>query len=429
MKQAAILISLAGLTDYLFFRLELVDVAVSRTPPVLFHQLVMGVFIGLVCLTLSYRVVFDLKSSRWRILFSVGVCIGFSHFLSGRWRDITEAYEQLMAKQIRIDDRLHYIDGNQTWRGVPHAKGNQYYRIGDSLGGRVEVAYDSLGHRTVPESLLVSSDTVDLFLGCSFTFAHNLKAEEGYAHLVTRSLNHRLMNAAMSGYGLVQMRFRMDSLLPKYSFRHVFIQLSPWLSSRSMNICGHFANGYFPAHYFTLKDNELHPVLPYYSFYMKKDVVDWIDHRRSYADKIHYALTNGCKYQVLSYLRMRIADAKVRMGLAPAPLGDKFLLERLFYEKAIEDVRKAGAIPVLVRMYWKDTEFAPLAAALEGKALIVDGDRRMDSVAKALHTDAKSLYRIYREHAGRKLYYDAHPNVLANRVIADAILSRMSEAR
>jgi hypothetical protein len=52
----------------------------------------------------------------------------------------------------------------------------------------------------------------------------------------------------------------------------------------------------------------------------------------------------------------------------------------------------------------------------------------MESVVNALHTDAKSLYRIYHEHAGEKLYYDAHPNVLANRVIADAILVRLQEA-
>jgi len=170
-----------------------------------------------------------------------------------------------MAKQIRIDDRLHYIDGNQTWRGVPHAKGHEYYRIGDSLGGRVEVAYDSLGHRTVPVSLQVTSDTVDLFLGYSFTFAHNLKAEKGYAHLVSRSLPHRLMNAAVSGFGRVQMRFRMDALLAMHSSRYVFIHLSPWLASRSMNISGHFANGFFPALEFTLKDDQLHPVLPYYA--------------------------------------------------------------------------------------------------------------------------------------------------------------------
>jgi len=79
-------------------------------------------------------------------------------------------------------------------------------------------------------------------------------------------------------------------------------------------------------------------------------------------------------------------------------------------------------------MYWEDAEFAPLAAGREGKALIVDGDRRMESVVNALHTDAKSRYRIYHKHAGEKLYDDAHPNVLANRENADAILARLQEA-
>jgi len=60
-----------------------------------------------------------------------------------------------------------------------------------------------------------------------------------------------------------------------------------------------------------------------------------------------HAFTNGCKYRVLSYLRMRIADAKVRMGFAPAPLGDKFWGESLFYEKPLRTYARRGASRLL----------------------------------------------------------------------------------
>jgi hypothetical protein len=144
---------------------------------------------------------------------------------------------------------------------------------------------------------------------------------------------------------------------------------------------------------------------------------------------MRFFLTAGYELQVEGYLKMRYAKLKVALGLLPGPIKDKNELERFFYDKAISDVRKTGAIPVLVKFYWNDGSFEPLRRHLEGKALIIDCDRRLDSVAKAAGVSAAELYRLYVEKDGKKLYYDIHPNSFANRLMADEILARIHEAR
>jgi hypothetical protein len=430
-KQLSAILLVMILFDLLYFELRLSnpmkEVAMANQA----YQLLMLFLTFLFLLTLLYRSVFSMKSSPWLIACCLLLCFMLSVFVSGRLKSLMLAYERAFTHwgNTNVDPQLHRFDDQGLWRGNPRSKGYYHYNVGDTLLGKVEVIFDSLGHKSVDDSLRVKSDTLDMIVGCSFSFGQFVKGEEGYPYLVTKKLDHRFMNASMGGYGLAQMQMRLDSLLPAHRFRYVFIQMSPWLSERAMSISGMFARGYPSGHYFGETDSGIVLMPQAYKSPDYKVLGEWNARGKSYIQRIRYFLTDGYDLQVKGYVNMRIAKLKTSVGLLTAPVKDTLALEKFFYDKAISDVRKAGAIPVLVKFFWKERDFESLGGHLKGKALIVDCDRRLDSVSEAMGVRPNDLYRLYVERGGRKIVYDNHPNEFANRLIAEEILSRIGEAR
>jgi hypothetical protein len=430
-KQLLVIFFIAVLFDFVFFKLGLAnsnkDSAIVNT----FYQITMFGLSLVFFLTLFYRTLFTLKGSIWATVPSLILCFSLAGFVSGRLNSLMLAYEKTFTKKshITVDEHLQRFDSRMLWRGNSNAKGFYHYNLGDTLVGKVEVIYDSLGHKSVPDSLRVMSDTLDMIIGCSFSYGSFVKGQDGYPYLVTKAINHRFMNASMGGYGLAQMQMRLDSLLPAHKFKYVFIQMAPWLSERAMSISGIFARGYPSVHYFAMSDSGLRLMPQAYESPDYNKLGDWYTRGRNYSERIHYFFTAGYILQVKGYVKMLTAQFKIALGLIPGPIKDKLALEKMFYDKAISDVRKSGAIPILVKFYWNDGSFEPLREHLKDKALIIDCDRRLDSVSQAMGVSPLKLYRLYVEKDGKKLYYDIHPNEFANRLIAEEILSRIKVAR
>lgn len=429
-KHLGIILFIILIFDVLFF--HLFTPAKFRDSIYVFYFMVMIILIFLFIMTLTYKTVFDFKSSFWIIILSVLLSFIFSGFIAGRLRDISKYYEMNFfgGKKTSVGDNLHYLDALGVWRGIPNARGEYYYSVGDSIKGSVEVFFDSLGHKNVSKDKMLISDTLDLFVGCSFTFGMLLAAEDGYPYIVSRSLNHGMMNLSMGGFGLAQMRLRMDSLLPAFKFRYVFIQMSPWLAERSMRMSGIFARGLPPIHYFSDTKGGIRMMPFAYEASDYSNLDKWEDgHVRSYPDRLKYLFTSGYELQIRSYLIHSFAKLKTKLGILPKPISDKLKLETFFYDKAIADVRKSGAIPVLVKMYWDDKDFSPLKKHLSGKALLVDCDYGMDSVARQSTLSRQELFTLYKDHNGKKIQYDVHPNEFANKLIAADILAKISTAK
>ncbi len=436
-RQLSALMIVISLFDYLFYRFNLSDTRNDYAISNMAYHLVMLIMFFFLFLTLFYNSFFTLKSNLWVIIPTLFLSLVLSVFMSGRLKILMLAYEKEFAKRVHttVDAHLHRFDDRRLWRGNPHTTGFYHYNLGDTLFGKVEVFYDSLGHKTVPDSLRMNTDTLDMIIGCSFSYGYFLKGEEGYPYLVTKALNHRFMNASMGGYGLAQMQMRLDSLLPIHKFKYVFIQISPWLASRSMSLRGEYAIGYPSVHYFARSGSGI-KLMPqayespnYQTIADYKKLADWHTFGRKYLERMRFFLTEGLELYVKGYLELQYAHLKIFLGFLPAPIEDKYSLETAFYDKAISDVRKSGAIPILVKLYWDDGGFEPLRQHLEGKALIVDCDRRLDSVSKSLGISKHLLYGIYVEKQGKKLYFDDHPNPFANRLIADEIHARIPKAR
>lgn len=432
-KQIILILSLLLLIDFIFFEFKLLNPKSSFGISASLYQTLLFVPILLLFITSLYGRVFSLKGSPW-LTTTILVTLAFiSYFVSGRLRFMALSYENEFSERVKVtaDKDLNIFDSQNNWRGRPNATGFYHYNIGDSIYGKSECIFDSLGNRNVPTNLRLHTDTLDLFIGCSYSFGSMLKGEEGYPYLVSKSLNHSFMNASMGAYGLAQMQMRLDSLLPAHRFRYVFIQVSPWLAERSMRFSGIYSRGYPPTHYYSREDGQIKLMPVAYEFFDLTNLGTWQGQSRSYTDRLRFYATNGFRLQVTGYVKMRIAWLKSNLGLIPKPMKDKLELEKYFYDRAISAVRENGAIPVLVRLNLNDADstIPELKRHLEGKAILIDTEPRLDSVAKAMGESRRNLFHIYVEKNGKKIYYDSHPNSFANQLIADEVLSKIRDAR
>ena len=124
------------LTDAAFFHAGLIDGNKSYRLSNRFYHLLMLMMSFLLFINLFYGWLFSFRSKSRSIVFFIAFSFGLALFVSGRLNDLAVAYEHMMATQVKVD-RLFYTDSQHNWRGIPNAKGYQYYRIGDSLHGRV----------------------------------------------------------------------------------------------------------------------------------------------------------------------------------------------------------------------------------------------------------------------------------------------------
>jgi hypothetical protein len=429
LRQIALLAFLFILFDYIYFKGSS-SISSDETRKNVY-------FIATVCfllslsLTLLYKWAFRLSSHPIMIVLCLAFCVSVSGYLAGRMTNFTTIYDDIFkpttqVRRIEGDFYRWFMKG--YGRGVPNGKAMEYFRLGDSLEGRVPLRLDSLGFRNVSPDMMVKSDTLNLFLGCSYSFGDLQRDHHVYPYLVSKSIGHSQMNASMNGYGLLQMRVMMDSLLPSRRFKYVFIQASPWLALRSMGISMMYTKLVDPVHYFTQTDDGIEIAPPVFQYQIPYQLLDWSNHRRSYSDRLKYAFRFGYPVYLKPYLLQDFARLKILLRLVPRPVDDKLALEKWFYEKAISDVRSKGAIPVVVKMFWNDKDFAGLESHLRGKALIIDCDDRLSRLSDSSGRTWEDLYHVHALYKGRRIRFDPHPNALANRLIADEILLRLPEA-
>jgi hypothetical protein len=429
LRQASLLAFLFILFDGVFFRVSSSITGGEAKQSVYF--IVSVCFLLALFLTILYRWVFRMSSHPILILLWVALSVSVSGYLAGRMTNFTMIYDDIFkpTKQVRRIEGDFYRPLMQGFaRSVPNGKAMEYFRLGDSIEGRVPLSLDSLGFRNVSPDIMVKSDTLNLFLGCSYSFGDLQRDHHVYPYLVSKSIRHSQLNASMNGFGLLQMRVMMDSLLPSRRFKYVFIQASPWLALRSMGFNMMYTKLVNPVHYFSQSDDGIEIASPAFQYPIPYQELDWSDHSRSYTDRMRYAYHFGYSVYFKPYLLMDFTRLKSLFGLVPRPVEDKLLLEKWFYEKAISDVRSKGAIPVIVKMFWNDEGFAGLGDHLRGKALVVDCDERLGRVSDSLGRTWQDLYSVHALYKGRRIYFDPHPNAFANRLIADEIILRLPEA-
>lgn len=361
----------------------------------------------------------DLKISAIPIII---ILVLFSYHISKRLIAVDKYYYGSKTITKKCTPGLWQFDDILGHRGVPNANGAYLYFLGDSIKGQIPVSFDSSGYRIVPDSLKLTSEKLDLYLGCSCTFGDYVEAEDTFPYLTSKRLDHNYVNAAASAYGLGQMYYLAHKLISSNAFEYVFIQMSPWLVDRGMNLNGPIFSGCRPFPYFRAVGDtfQLNPPAFRTSIYSYGEI-DWRKSRASYLEKLYFFVSEGFRIQILDYYAYKWAVIKIKLGLIPKPTVDDIKLERFVYDKLLDLCYANSATPVLLKLFYQREECDELVSYLSDKAMVIDLDEELDRISNFDEDLFKRYFQIYHVQGQDTLWYDDHPNPRAHAMFAEKI--------
>lgn len=364
----------------------------------------------------------------WLLLF---LC--FSLFIAGRLLAANELYERVKSTTKFASNNLWQPDAKLSHRGIANAQGYYAYTIGEHIRGEIPVVFNAQGYRTVAQGKKLSTETLNLFVGCSFTFGDYIKAEDGFPYRTSQLLKTEFINAGASGYGFGQMIKIIDELLPKYKFKYVFVQMSPWLATRAMRLDGPVLFGGRPYPYFFENGNSFVLHYPAYTSSVSSSLYQNLEqyHKapRTYLDKIIFIYSVGLNVVVKDYMAYQFAVLKIKIGLIPSPTNKKQELEQYFYNYVIRRIKAQGAMPIILKLKYPTKDCSVLLDHIKSQAILIDLDTVLAQAAFLQKKPEKELFDIYHLCDGKKLYYDQHLNAYANQLIAEYIFSSLQNKK
>ncbi len=425
-RQILLLVALLSLEDYALYLLK-VYLGVS-TPLYVLDYVLKALLMYVLFQAVAYRWLYDMKSNKMVVMGFLLVPLVATLLVAQRMIRVDQFYFFSKKLHLTTSGNMWAFDPKLAHHAKPGAKGEYYYFIGDSIRGAVPVYFDENGFRVAPDSLALQSDTLDLFMGCSFTFGDYVSAEQSYPYLTAQMLHHRYLNTGASAYGFGQMKQLAEQLLPQHPFRYAFIQLSPWLADRAMNINGPTFYGYRPFPYFSDQGDDFALNFPAYHSQLYR-VGNWKSQPMSYLEKLRFSFSDGFTSEFLDYTAFKWAGIRMKLGMTPKPTNRKLSLEKHFYDSMIALCRAHGATPVVLKLRYPEADCRELLDYLEPKVMVVDLDRALDSVLQSNGATFASYYELYHVHKGDTLYYDKHPNPYAHAQIAQTIGTALSSGK
>lgn len=385
-----------------------------------------SIIILTILLNFSYRKLFDFNSPVIKVLFFFFVFLFFAFFASQRVLVINKLY--FFTKTYKQDEKgkLWQTDDILSYKGKPNFEGTQNYFIGDSIQGEIATYFDSLGFRNTSKDKRLPFDTLNLFLGCSFTFGSYIKAEDTYAHKISNLIHNNYINAGGSGYGIGQMLILLDSLIKNNNFKYVFIQLSPWLVDRAMQINAPFYYFYRPIPYFSESGNSFKLNRPAYKNTSITFGRNWNKTNPNYFEKICFFFVDGLKIELCDYIKQKTAKIKIAMGVLPKPTKKRDELEKFAYQCVIDLCKQKGAIPVVLKLAYPDKQAEQIIEYLKQKCIFIDLDEDLNNEVKLSGKSYYELYSISHNCNGKQIIFDTHPNAFANDIIANKIYKTLT---
>lgn len=388
-----------------------------------------------------YKTLYSFKSSKIKIVLAIGVSLLFSLHISDRLLTINDMYFDKKNRKVvkKVNKGLRKIDKKLGYVNIPNAKGVYSYKArvkngkiinlqskeGTLIEGEIPVYFDEKGYRKalVPYP---KNDTTNLFLGCSFTFGNYITAEESYPYLVSKILENNYVNAAKSGGGIGQMKQLLDTLLAKNNFKYVFIQMSKWLTKRGKRLSYKTYNGKIAYPYFSDDKNGgfILNYPAYTTYYSKRD---WTKNSFSYLEKLHFTVTDGFLVEILNYYAYNMAVIKSKLGIINKPTNRKKVLEKYFYNYAIETCRKHKVTPIVLKMSYPNEKCSDLMKLIKSKNVkIIDLDLPLDRVLQLQKRGGYNDYfKIHYQLKNDSIMIDGHPNSYANQLFAKEIIKNL----
>ena len=426
--QVFIIVFLLLIFDYAFFILK-----VSYGPKLsyyIFDYLVKSILIFVLLVDIFYKRFFDFQSSKYTVIAFVLLPLLVSLHISHRLIELDKFYFYSKISPKANSGTLWEFDNKLGHRAIANSKGSYDFYVKDLKKLEIPVFFDSFGYRTVPDLLKINSDASDLYLGCSFTFGDYVNAEETYPYLTSKSLNHNYINAGASAYGFAQMYQKAFELIPQKKFTYVFIQLSPWLADRAMEINGPTYSGYRPFPYFSDSQSGFKLNYPAYKTSMYDGIKhNWRGSKFSYFEKLHFSISDGFRTEILDYYSYVFATIKSKLGLIPQPTSNKKQLERYFYDQIITLSKDNSAIPVILKLGYESKDSNDLISYISDRALVIDLDDDLNKLSNNRRDLFKKYFELHYMQGQDQIWFDGHPNSMAHHLFSTKILNSINSIK
>lgn len=332
-------------------------------------------------------------------------------------------YERLKQPTLNYKGVLYQLDSELGFKGIPGASG--FFSF--PFGADIPIYLDQNSCRVVAPKAKIDTTTDLLFLGCSYSFAHPLAAEESFAHQTAKQLGVSYTNASGSGYGLVQMLYRAQELLPKLNPKVVVIQYAPWLIERAQSIYSTTSSfGRVPTPYLSV--NGL--VAPLFDAkVMQVPVSSFQNNKTGIREYVRFLKEVAIPVVLHDDYHSLMVKVKMLFGSLSSPETDAFKVEKKLYDELIALCKKQGARVVVWSISANQMLIDPQMTDKSGITLI-----HMDSVLRAKYPKTTTEEAYYTQFAIWKKktpsdsgIVDYHPNAQAHSIIANELVKQIGK--
>lgn len=403
-----------------------------------------GIFIVLIFfLSLTYKKYWDGQTFKKVIsALSFAVIFIISFYLIREiyfnFRAVDKLYDYY-KKNIGIVGDIFMADDTLGHRGVPNGSGVSVYPL-ENRQIKVPIQLNSEGFRIPAKAQNADSDTLMVFLGCSFTWGDYSLAEENYSSQAIDLLKYKSLNCGTDAYGLAQMLILAERKVPQHRPKVVSVQYSPWLADRARFMFFPSAHGVMPFPFITKNDQEKFYIhAPFFrSSLYNPEYKYFKTSPASFSDKFSFFFKVGFPVAILDSWKLHFAQWKMILGIAPTAESDNQKIEKYVYERIYELCKQNGARMVVLniggfgysdeqrmsnhhdRKHFQET----MNAEMVKNVTFIDAD----SVLRA-RIKPKENYSKYVQWAKvsetDSILYDNHPNPMAHKIIAKTLVEGM----
>ena len=339
-------------------------------------------------------------------------------------------------KNIGILGDVFMADDTLGHRGVPNGSGVSVYPL-ENRQISVPIQLNSEGFRIAAKSQPIDSDTLMMFLGCSFTWGDYTLAEETYPLQAINLLKYKLLNCGTDAYGLAQMLILAQRKIPQHHPKIVSVQYSPWLADRAMSMFFPSAFGVMPFPFITRNEkSKFYIHQPFFrSALYNPDYKYYKISPKSFTDKFSFFFKVGIPVVIVDSWKQRIAHWKIILEILPTAESDNQKIERYVYEQIYEICKQNGAKLVVLNLggfgYSDEQRMSnhhdrkhfekTMSSEMVKNVTFIDADSVLRAGVKPKESYSKYV-QWGKVSKTDSILYDNHPNPMAHKVIAKILV-------
>jgi hypothetical protein len=326
------------------------------------------------------------------------------------------------SKHIRWSGSVYRFDKNYGYFPKPYELA--YHSL--EYGEQVPVIFDDKGFR-IPhgeeKKQNISSDSLILFLGGSYTHGYGVPAEKTFAYLTARGLNSSALNAGASGWGLSQMVMRAREVIPALKPDIVVVQYTNWLAERALEfyILSNLGKSSVPYFYETEGTIDIHPPV-FESANFKLPILE-------FAEKDYLTFFRNIAVPLLLHDDYLIATTKIKhsLGLLNPPIKSRQKAVDFAY-KEIEQLCDANGANMVIVVLARTINDSP-KDNLDGFSnhLVHTLKPLKEKLSEPSQENWSKSYRFWR--GNPLVMVDTHPNIHMHKEIAKILIGAIKEIK